>query len=451
MSNDIDLNLEYNGNILPADITQRLINLAENTLNVPPSYLITKLHYEGLWGGSPVAHNNNNWGGMTWVNSWSDPYKRVSGVTVTKGSARPSAEGGYYIKYETVDDFLTDWSYLIRRGGIYNVANSSTFNEAVKGMFVYGGAQYDYAIMGVEGSRNRYNLYLANMLSRREAINNANEDKLNIIDDNDYSTDPPVDVGNLPNKTIKKDLDNIFDDLLDKFNNFEVDFIEGLINLFTPFIYNYGNSNTKSNSLLKIEKIFEGVYKINMTLNITNLFDDLQKNVNDEIQKDKEEKNRIEKPDDDSNPSKINGDYPFYPTTKGLGISSVYGWRIHPISKKRQFHSGTDFRGQGQVRPLYAVQDSKVINNYWTDWGGWMIVFEHTHSKDNYFSRYQHLNVQSPLSIGTNVSKGDKIGDMGTTGDSTGIHLHLEIATSQNGFGTEEGTIDPEKYLKMRF
>ena len=57
--------LVYDGNTLPVEITQQLINYAENELNVPPSYLITKLHYEGLWGGSEVAQSNNNWGGMT--------------------------------------------------------------------------------------------------------------------------------------------------------------------------------------------------------------------------------------------------------------------------------------------------------------------------------------------------------------------------------------------------
>ena len=168
----LNLKLELWGNTLPADITQELINYSENELNVPPSYLITKLHYEGLWGGSAVARDNNNWGGMTW-GGWSSPHTRESGVIITRGTARPVNEGGYYIKYASIDDFLVDWSYLIRRGGIYNVADSETFQDAVKGMFVYGGAQYDYATMNVEGSEQRYRLYLQGMQARRTAINFA--------------------------------------------------------------------------------------------------------------------------------------------------------------------------------------------------------------------------------------------------------------------------------------
>ena len=53
--------------------------------------------------------------------------------------------------------------------------------------------------------------------------------------------------------------------------------------------------------------------------------------------------------------------------------------------------------------------------------------------------------------MGTTVTKGQEIGTMGTTGSSTGIHLHFQIATSPTGFHTEDGTIDPEIYLDMDF
>ncbi|XZR25356.1 peptidoglycan amidohydrolase family protein, partial [Streptococcus canis] len=96
-----------------------------------PSYAITVLHFEGLWGTSAVGKTDNNWGGMTWIGKG----ERPSGVTVTQGTARPSNEGGYYMHYSSVDDFLTDWFYLLRAGGSYKVSGAKTFSEAVKGMF----------------------------------------------------------------------------------------------------------------------------------------------------------------------------------------------------------------------------------------------------------------------------------------------------------------------------
>lgn len=172
------MTFNYKGQSLPDELITHLVKAA-NRLNVPVSYLITKLHFEGLWGGSEVAKANNNWAGMTWTGE----SLRPSGITVSKGSARPTNEGGHYVRYASVEDFIADWLYLIREGGPYKVANSDSFEEAVKGMFICGGAKYDYATMNVEGSENRYQLYLDRMLSRRQAINQANHNQLDILDE----------------------------------------------------------------------------------------------------------------------------------------------------------------------------------------------------------------------------------------------------------------------------
>lgn len=96
-----------------------------------------------------------------------DNITRKSGVIVTRGSARPANEGGYYMHYATVDDFLTDWFYLLRAGGSYKVSGAKTFSEAVKGMFKVGGAAYDYAASG-------YDNYIVGMSSRLKAIEAEN-------------------------------------------------------------------------------------------------------------------------------------------------------------------------------------------------------------------------------------------------------------------------------------
>ncbi|SDI41535.1 CHAP domain-containing protein [Dolosicoccus paucivorans] len=166
--------LNYNGATLNSDaLVQKAVDL-----NVPPSFLITLLHYEALWGTSNVAKTDNNWAGIT----WSGEATRPSGIVVSKGSKRPANEGGYYNRYKNVADFLTDWIYLFRKGGIYKVADSTTFEDAVKGMFKVGGAKYDYATMNVDNSLQRYQLYLQGMVGRRQAINRANDGALDKLD-----------------------------------------------------------------------------------------------------------------------------------------------------------------------------------------------------------------------------------------------------------------------------
>lgn len=135
-----------------------------------------------------------------------------------------------------------------------------------------------------------------------------------------------------------------------------------------------------------------------------------------------------------------------YPTSRGLPITSPYGWRYSPISGELEFHAGIDISGNGEHHPVYAVQTGTVLVNQWSETGGWMVYIQHI--EDHYYSRYLHLKEQSPIPAGAMVTSGQQIGIMGSTGESTGIHLHLEIATSNSGWGTEAGTIDPVPYLQ---
>jgi len=140
---------------------------------------------------------------------------------------------------------------------------------------------------------------------------------------------------------------------------------------------------------------------------------------------------------------------PFFPTSIGLEISSPYGWRTHPISGETSFHSGIDWGGGGINHPIYATQRGEIISNHWSNSGGWVVHIKHLN--DTYYSAYLHLDSQSPISVGSVVSRGQEIGTMGTTGSSTGIHLHFEIATISTGFYSESGTINPKIYLDMLF
>lgn len=139
------------------------------------------------------------------------------------------------------------------------------------------------------------------------------------------------------------------------------------------------------------------------------------------------------------------GSFPAFPTKEGQAITSPYGWRTSPITGQKEFHASIDITGNGQKLPIYATQTGKIVYNTFTSYGGWTVRIQHT--GDKYWSQYQHMDIQSPLPIGTMVKKGEQIGIMGTTGDSTGIHLDFQIATSGTGWFTESGTIDPEVYL----
>lgn len=160
-----DGDLSFNGAVLKAEVLNKILAKCKEH-DILPSYAITILHYEGLWGTSAVGKADNNWGGMT-MTSDAQSITRPSGVVVTRGLPRPSNEGGYYMHYATVDDFLTDWFYLLRAGGSYKVSGAKTFSEAVKGMFKVGGAVYDYAASGFDS-------YIVGASSRLKAIESEN-------------------------------------------------------------------------------------------------------------------------------------------------------------------------------------------------------------------------------------------------------------------------------------
>ncbi len=107
-------------------------------------------------------------------------------------------------------------------------------------------------------------------------------------------------------------------------------------------------------------------------------------------------------------------------------ITSPFGWRIHPIFKSRSFHSGVDIAGpyNGGVR---ASNSGRVIYVGW--YGGYGKVVMIDHGKINGIpvtTLYAHLN-SFDVAKGQMVSKGQIIGREGTTGYSTGPHVHFEV------------------------
>ncbi|MDX2097466.1 MAG: M23 family metallopeptidase [Leptolyngbyaceae cyanobacterium bins.59] len=132
------------------------------------------------------------------------------------------------------------------------------------------------------------------------------------------------------------------------------------------------------------------------------------------------------------------------PVTGGV-ITSPYGWRTHPITGNGSFHSGVDY-GADRGTQVKAADGGVVVDvlntctegNYACGGGyGNVVVIDHGNGRT---TLYGHLQTNSiPWKKGQKVSKGQLIGRVGSTGRSTGPHLHFE--TSVNG-----KTVDPRQY-----
>lgn len=110
-------------------------------------------------------------------------------------------------------------------------------------------------------------------------------------------------------------------------------------------------------------------------------------------------------------------------------VTSPFGWRVHPISGEYKMHYGVDLSGNGIMnKPIYATRSGVVVFAGWYGGGGWTVVIDHA---DGYESYYMHMNYisagQMIVKVGDFVAAGQQIGHVGTSGGSTGAHLHFEV------------------------
>lgn len=108
---------------------------------------------------------------------------------------------------------------------------------------------------------------------------------------------------------------------------------------------------------------------------------------------------------------------------KGVRISSSYGYRIHPITKKWSFHSGIDIAAPIKT-PIHSIANGKVVFVKASNGtAGNEVRINHG---NGIVSRYIHMH-QRAVKVGDIVRVGQIIGNVGSTGRSTGPHLHFEI------------------------
>ncbi|KAI9130158.1 M23 family metallopeptidase (plasmid) [Acaryochloris sp. CCMEE 5410] len=121
-------------------------------------------------------------------------------------------------------------------------------------------------------------------------------------------------------------------------------------------------------------------------------------------------------------------------------ITSTFGGRIHPISGVYSTHAGVDI-GSPFGSPVLSADCGKVVRAQWEGGYGNSVVVEH---KGKRFTRYGHLS-KINVPVGSPVNRGQKVGQVGSTGNSTGPHLHFEVIPGS----PDNYRDDPRKYAAL--
>ena len=127
-----------------------------------------------------------------------------------------------------------------------------------------------------------------------------------------------------------------------------------------------------------------------------------------------------------------------WPEGYSINKNSPFGYRIHPISKKKKFHNGVDVAG---TFPVTVAADGVVSKIGWSPkGGGHTVLIDH----GEIVTVYYHGAHKTELKKGQRVQAGDFIYTSGSTGASTGAHLHFEVRRRGGRWGD---VLDPELYL----
>lgn len=119
-------------------------------------------------------------------------------------------------------------------------------------------------------------------------------------------------------------------------------------------------------------------------------------------------------------------------------VGSAFGWRLDPFTGRTALHTGLDFRAEAGTPILAAAGGVVVTQHYHPEYGN-MIEIEHG---EDLISRYAHAS-RTLVKKGDLIKRGQKIAEVGSTGRSTGAHLHFEVLV-QGVFQ------DPQKFLLTR-
>ncbi len=141
------------------------------------------------------------------------------------------------------------------------------------------------------------------------------------------------------------------------------------------------------------------------------------------------------------NLSPLRGDKILYPLPDPVPVTSKFGWRVHPITQARRFHAGVDL-GAAQGTPVLASKAGRVTVADRMGGYGLAIVMQNNDGTQD--TLYAHLS-QILVRPGARIQPGTVIGRVGSTGLSTGPHLHYEARRLANGNWT---AVDPGLQLE---
>lgn len=131
-------------------------------------------------------------------------------------------------------------------------------------------------------------------------------------------------------------------------------------------------------------------------------------------------------------------------------MASGYGWRIDPVYHTRRFHAGMDFAAPTGA-DIYATGNGQVISAGWQQGYGNCVQINHGYG---YVTLYGHMSAFK-VGAGQKVKRGDVIGLVGSTGKSTGPHLHYEvhykgeIMNPQNYYFLDLSPADYDRMVQM--
>ncbi|WP_253905809.1 peptidoglycan DD-metalloendopeptidase family protein [Arthrobacter sp. H5] len=122
---------------------------------------------------------------------------------------------------------------------------------------------------------------------------------------------------------------------------------------------------------------------------------------------------------------------------ESLSIASPFGYRVNPLGGTgTELHTGTDYAGSCGT-PVLASDSGTVVESGWHAYGGGQrIVVDHG---EGIKTSYNHLGSLG-VSVGQEIGRGDNVGAVGTTGNSTGCHLHFEVIVN-------DAPVDPQGHL----
>lgn len=140
-------------------------------------------------------------------------------------------------------------------------------------------------------------------------------------------------------------------------------------------------------------------------------------------------------------PNTVNG-ITWYTPCDYNRISSTFGMRLHPVDKIWKMHKGVDF-AIGHT-PIYATRPGVVVISGWDNSAGYWVVIDHV---DGFRSVYMHMCKKPYVKVGDFVGAGQELGCVGSTGSSTGNHLHFGIQVYNSSLGKYE-YVNPLLYVK---